>query len=66
MLKEYEVNIRETLEKKVIVEAATREEAEAIAERNWKCGDYILDAEDFTGVEFAARKAPEHSRDDGR
>lgn len=66
MKKEYEVNIRETLEMKVTVEAASREEAEAIVERNWKNCDYILDAEHFTGVKFSARKAPERDRDDAR
>jgi len=63
MLKEYEVNIRETLEMKVVVEAASREEAEAIAERNWKNGEYILDADNFKGVEFEAKKPHNRGRD---
>jgi len=63
-MKEYEVTIQETLQKKVIVEANSREEAEEIVERRWKDSDYILDADDFTGVEFHGRKAP--NRDRGR
>lgn len=63
MLKEYEVNIRETLETSVVVEAASREEAEAIAERNWKNGEYILDADNFQGVEFEAKKPHDRGRD---
>lgn len=66
MLKEYEVKIRETLEKKVTVEAESPEEAEAIVEQNWKDCEYILDAECFAGVEFAARKARGRERDEGR
>ena len=66
MSREYEVNIRETLEMKVTVEAASREEAEAIVERNWKNSEYILDADHFTGVEFTAKKVPERDRDEGR
>lgn len=66
MSKEYEVNIRETLEMKVTIEATSREEAEAIVERNWKKSEYILDADHFTGVEFSAKKVPERSRSEGR
>lgn len=66
MSKAYEVNIRETLEMKVSIQAASREEAERLAEQRWKSGDYILDAEHFTGVEFNAKKARDRSRDEGR
>jgi len=51
-MKEFTINIRETLEKQVAVEAETLEEAIAKAEKNWKDGEYILDAESFTGVNF--------------
>ena len=61
-MKEYEVTITETLEKTVTVEAASRENAEAIVQQRWKDSTYILDADDFTGVSFKARKAPERSR----
>ncbi len=63
MLKEYEVIIRETLEKKIVVEAASRDEAEAITERNWRSGDYILDADSFVGVDFFAKKRAERSHE---
>ena len=66
MLREYEVNIRETLEKRVTVEAESRAEAEAVAERNWRGGEYILDADCFTGVDFTAKRAPERGREEGR
>ena len=66
MNKSYEVNIRETLEMKVSIQAASREEAERLAEQRWKSGDYILDAEHFTGVEFNAKKTPDRDRDAGR
>lgn len=66
MLKEYEVNVRETLETKVTMRAVSREEAERLAEQKWKNGDYILDSDCFTGVEFTARKLPERERDGGR
>lgn len=55
-MKEFCINIRETLEKKVYVWAETAEDALAAAEDNWKNGDYILDAESFVGVEFEEAK----------
>lgn len=66
MLKEYEVNIRETLEKKVTVEAESRADAEALVERCWRGGEYILDAECFTGVDFTVKRTLERGRDEGR
>lgn len=51
-MKEFAINIRETLEMQVYIEAPTLEEAQNIAEKNWKNGDYILDSEHFKGVEF--------------
>lgn len=62
----YEVSIRESLEMKVVVQAESREEAERIAEKRWRMEEYILDSENFTGVEFHARKVPDKSRDEGR
>lgn len=59
-MKEYDVTITETLEMTVAVEAESREEAQQIASDNWKNGDYILDANHFTGVEFKAKR---YSRD---
>ena len=51
-MKEFCISIKETLEKKVYIQAETAEDALAAAEGNWKNGEYILDAESFAGVEF--------------
>ena len=52
MTKEYNVLITETLQKTVIVEAASEQEAHKRASDAWKNAEYILDAECFQGVEF--------------
>lgn len=54
MKKNYKVRITETLAMTVDVEAHSRDEAEQIASDNWQNSDYILDAENFIGVEFEA------------
>lgn len=51
-MKEYEVTINETLEKKVTVEALSRDEAEQAVHDMWNHADIILDANDFFGVSF--------------
>lgn len=51
-MKEYCINIRETLETQVTVEAENEEDAMREAERRWKDGEYILDADNFQGVDF--------------
>lgn len=61
-MKTYEVTITEILQKTVEVEANSKEEAQALVERKWNDSGYILDAEDFTGVDFDTR-AKERSRD---
>ena len=48
------VRITETLVMTVDVEAHSRDEAEQIASDNWHNSDYILDADNFVGVEFEA------------
>jgi len=55
---DFEVTITETLQMTVTVRAKDRDDAERIAEKNWKNTDYILDADSFVGVEFEA-KIPE-------
>lgn len=50
----YEVTITETLQKNVTVEAGSQAEAEQIVSDRWKNGEYILDADSFSGVEFTA------------
>lgn len=56
-MKEFVINIRETLEMQVCVEASTLEEAQKTVEKRWKNGDYILDGEHFSGVEFEVSEA---------
>lgn len=52
MKKNYKVRITETLVMTVDVEAHSRDEAEQIASDNWHNSGYILDADNFVGVEF--------------
>lgn len=51
-MKEFEVTITETLEKKITVEALSKDEAEQAARDMWNDADIILDAEDFIDVDF--------------
>ncbi len=51
-MKEYDIKITETLEKTVTEEAASREEAEEQVRQAYYNSEYILDSENFTGVEF--------------
>ena len=51
-MKEYKVLITETLQKTVIVEASSEQEAHRRATDAWKNSEYILDADAFQGVEF--------------
>ena len=52
MKKMYKVLITETLQKTVIVEAETEQEAHRRVSDAWKNAEYILDADSFQGVEF--------------
>lgn len=58
MKKNYKVRITETLVMNVDIEAHSREEAEQIASDNWHRSDYILDADNFIGVDFEATEEP--------
>lgn len=51
-MKEFDISITETLEKTVTVEAATRQEAEEKVKQSYYNSEYILDSENFTGVQF--------------
>ncbi|MDO4649679.1 MAG: DUF3846 domain-containing protein [Eubacteriales bacterium] len=51
-MKEYDVMITETLQRKVTVEASSQLEAEQMVTDAWDHQDYVLGAEDFTGVTF--------------
>lgn len=50
----YKVEIMETLRHVVEVEAGSQKMAEQIVNDRWKDGEYILDADNFAGVEFKA------------
>ena len=56
MLYLYEVTITETLQKTVKVNASTSGEAEQIISDDWYNSEHILDAGDFKGVDFEARR----------
>ena len=51
-MKEYKALITETLQKTVIVEAGSEQEAHRRVSDAWKNSEYILDADAFQGVEF--------------
>lgn len=55
-MKEYDVTITETLNMTVTVEAESQLEAEQMVSDNWSNQEYILDADNFTGVDFKARR----------
>ena len=50
----YKVEIMEILRHVVEVEAGNQKMAEQIVNDRWKDGEYILDADNFAGVEFKA------------
>lgn len=56
IMKKFEVTITETLKKKVEVEAETEEEAKQIVTDDWYKGEHILDADNFTEVDFEAKE----------
>ena len=51
-MKMYDVEITETLQRTVSVEAASREEAERIVTEAWNDEVYVLDSTDFIDVDF--------------
>lgn len=57
LVMKFKVTIIETLKMTVDVEAENQEQAEQIADNRWKRGEYILDADNFTSVEFEAFSA---------
>lgn len=52
MIKEYEVNIAEILNRTVKVKASNPDEAVAKVEEMYYAGDIVLDADDFVSVDF--------------
>lgn len=55
-MKTYQVKIKETLCMTVEVEAENAQLAEAMVQQAYKNEEYVLDAEHFTDVEFAAQE----------
>ena len=64
-MKEYDVTITETLKMTVTVEAESLMEAELMISDNWHNQEYILDADNFTCVDFKAKRHT-RSRDQER
>ena len=52
-MKEYEIEITETLQKTVKIRAESREEAEAIAQEKWNRCEIVLDSENFIEADFS-------------
>jgi len=64
-MKDYEVIVRETLERKVIVRAKNGIEAIDKVEEMYRKEEIVLDAEDMTGdADFLLRDEPEISREE--
>ena len=55
-MKEYDVKITETLEKTITVQAESRDAAEEQVKNAYYNSEYILDAENFTGVKFGTQE----------
>ena len=51
-MKKFDVEITETLQRTVSVEADSRTEAERLVTEAWNNEDYVLDSTDFVGVDF--------------
>ena len=58
----YMVEITETRQRDLNVEAHDKEEAEKIANMMYRNGDVVLNAEDFVDAQFTAYKKPEVTR----
>lgn len=53
-LKPFQVTITETLTAKIMVKAENIEQAEEIVQKDYYNEVYVLDSENFVGVEFSA------------
>ena len=58
-MKEFEIEITETLKKTVTVEADSKDEALQMVEDMWKDSDIVLDSDNFVGVEYASNEGKE-------
>jgi len=51
-MKEYQIQIKETLVKTVTVEAESAAQARELVEYQWENSDHVLDADHFQSVTF--------------
>ncbi len=58
--KMFSVTITETLKMVVEVEAQNQQQAEQIVSDRWRNSEYILDADNFSKVEFTATENNKH------
>ena len=63
-LKKFEVRITETLSHTACVKAKDQYEAQQIISDGWRNGKYVLDYDNFIGVEFEACEAAKWSIED--
>ena len=61
-MREYNVQIKETLAMTVTVEAKSAAHAREIVEQGWKDQEYVLDADSFTDVTFTTPRSREYER----
>ena len=57
-MNKYLVEITETLQRQIEVEADSREEAEKVANMMYRNADVVLNDEDFVDAQFKAYKVP--------
>ncbi|MCD8130385.1 MAG: DUF3846 domain-containing protein [Lachnospiraceae bacterium] len=65
-MKEYDVTISETLEKTVAVTAKSKEAAEEKVRQGYYNSEYVLDADNFTQVDFKAGEGREVAIEDNQ
>lgn len=65
-MKEYDITITETLEKTVSVTAASREDAEEKVKQGYYNSEYVLDADNFTQVDFKTGEGRDLTRDEDK
>ncbi|MCD7955257.1 MAG: DUF3846 domain-containing protein [Lachnospiraceae bacterium] len=65
-MKEYDVTITETLEKTVSMKADSKEEAEEKVRQGYYNSEYVLDADNFTEVDFKTDDGQEISQEESR
>ncbi|MCD7884184.1 MAG: DUF3846 domain-containing protein [Lachnospiraceae bacterium] len=62
-MKEYDVTIKETLEKTVSMKADSKEEAEEKVRQGYYNSEYVLDADNFSDVDFKSDEGREITRE---